>query len=66
MLAHVTTLSCQEPSQGCEVVAAAPGHCSTEEALPSILEAHVQDSETYRTFQLPLSGQKIDTNNIII
>lgn len=58
MLAHAATLSCQEPLQGCEEAAAAQVHCSTEEALPSILEAHVQDSEIYRTFQLPLSGQK--------
>jgi hypothetical protein len=52
-LTHVTTLSCQEPLQGCEEVAAAQVHCLTEEALPSILEAHVQDSEKYRTTQLP-------------
>jgi hypothetical protein len=54
MLAHVTTLSCQEPLQDCEEVAIAQVHCSTEEALPSILEAHVQDSEKYRTIQLSL------------
>jgi hypothetical protein len=62
MLAHVTTLSCQEPLQGCAEAAAAQVHYSTAEALPSILEARVQDSEIYRTFQLTFSGQ----NKIII
>jgi len=46
MLAHVTTLSCQEPLQDCEEVAAAQVLYSTDEVLPSIPQAHVQGSET--------------------
>jgi len=45
MLAHVATLSCQEPRQACEEAAAVQVHCSTDGGLPSVPEAHVQGSE---------------------
>ena len=47
MLVHAATLSCQEHLQACEEVAAVQVHCSTDEGLPSVPEAHVQGSETH-------------------
>jgi len=47
MLAHVAKLSCQETWQACEEAAAVQVHCSTDEGLPSVPEAHVQGSETH-------------------
>lgn len=47
MLVHVATQNCQEHWQACEGVAAVQAHCSTDEGLPSVPEAHVQGSETH-------------------